>query len=187
MITKNGIDMEEIWKDIPGYYGRYQVSSFGNVKSIDRICFSNGYSGEYTRKGKIYKPVLNNKGYYHVNFWNLEKKKGNIFRIHTLVAMAFLNYSPCGMSLVVDHIDGNKLNNRVENLQVTTQRINSSKSLRKSYSKYVGVSFDKSRNKWISNIYFNSKRITIGRYKCEFSAYVAYNRKLKKINNERIY
>ena len=196
MISKGGVDLsvcaycktqlDELWKDVPGYEGRYQVSNLGNVRTLDRVCHNHN-GGSYTRKGKLLIPVINSRGYYHVNFWNLEKKKGENYRIHILVAMAFMHHKPCGMQWVIDHIDGDKLNNQVDNLQITTQRVNSSKTLRKTSSKYVGVSFDKSRNKWSASIYYNSKRKNIGRYNCEFAAYTAYNKELKKINNERVY
>ena len=177
---------EEIWKDVPDYEGRYQVSNLGNVKTLDRVCH-NHKGGSYIRKGSQLKPVINNKGYYHYNFWSLKEKKGKAVRTHILVAMAFLNHVPCGMKLVVDHIDGNKLNNRLDNLQITTQRINSSKSLRKTSSKYVGVCFDKTRDKWVAMIYSNGKIKHLGRYNCELAAHVAYVKQLKKINNERVF
>jgi len=178
--------MIEEWKDLPGFNNKYQVSNLGNVRTVDRVCnIHNG--GSYKREGKLLKPTINNCGYYHVNLWSNEKNKGQNLRVHILVAMAFLNHEPCGMKVVVDHIDSNKLNNRVDNLQLTTQRINSSKSLRKTTSKYVGVSFDKSRNKWKASIYIKDKAKQIGRYNCELAASVAYQKELKKINDEGIY
>lgn len=185
--SKDGVDMfEETWRDIPGFNGTYQVSNFGNVKSLDRICH-NGGNVFYKRKGIIKKKTINNRGYYFVCIWNAEKKKNENYRVHTLVAMAFLNHTPCGMKNIIDHIDNNKLNNRVDNLQITNQRHNSSKDKKNKTSKFVGVSFDKSRGKWLSVIYKNNKLKNLGRYKCEFSAHVAYNKELNKINNERIF
>jgi hypothetical protein len=178
--------MIEEWKDLPGFNNKYQVSNLGNVRTVDRVCRTHK-GGSYKREGKLLKPTINNCGYYHVNLWSNEKNKGQNLRVHILVAMAFLNHEPCGMKVVVDHIDSNKLNNRVDNLQLTTQRANSSKSLRKTSSKYIGVSFDKSRNKWVSSIYYNGKRKSIGRYNCELAASAAYQKELKKINNEGLY
>jgi hypothetical protein len=196
MITKSGIDLsvcayckttlDEIWKDIPGYEGKYQASNMGNIKTLDRMCYNHN-GGAYFRKSKILTPVINNCGYYHVNLWNNKKKKGIVYRVHILIAMAFLNHNPCGMNVVIDHIDGNKLNNSINNLRTTSQRENASKKSMIKTSKYVGVSFDKSRNKWKASIYIKGKVKQIGRYLCEFPAYIAYNNELKKINNEGIY
>jgi hypothetical protein len=178
-------ELDETWKDVLGFEGRYQVSNFGNVRTLDRVCHNHN-GGSYKRKGGRLNPTINNNGYYHVSLWNLKNKKSEIHRVHVLVAMAFINHIPCGMKYVIDHIDGDKLNNHIDNLQITTQRVNSSKASRKKSSKYVGVSFDKSRNKWTANIYYNSKRKSLGRYNCEFTAYVSYNKELKKINNEGV-
>jgi hypothetical protein len=177
--------VEEIWKDIPGFEGRYQASTFGNIRTLDRVC-SNGGNGTYKRKGSLRTLTINNKGYYHITLWDLEKRKGINLRVHTLVAMTFLNYTRCGMKEIIDHIDNNKLNNRVDNLQVTTQRHNSSKDKKNKTSKYTGVSFDKSKRRWVSVIFVQNKAKNMGRFKCEFAAHVAYLKELKRINNEGI-
>jgi hypothetical protein len=168
--------MEEVWKDIPGLEERYQVSNMGNVKSLDRICQQkNGKA--YFRKGKLLRPHLNNKGYYDVSIWQDGKNKR--IRIHTLVAMAFLNHKPGGMNTVVDHVDNNRLNNYVSNLQLTSQRHNSSKDKSGHTSDYIGVSYDKSRGKWLSVAYIKGKMKHIGRFRCELSAAYAYNQTLR--------
>ena len=100
---------KEIWKDIPGYEGYYQVSSLGRVKSLERVVGHTRH-GEYTLKGKIRKLSLNTQGYLIVRLSN-----GGIvktIKVHKLVAMAFLNHEPCGYKEVVDHIDNNTQNNR---------------------------------------------------------------------------
>lgn len=98
MISKN---MEEIWKDIEGYEGSYQVSNLGRVRSVDRKRM--GRHGYKTRRGIILKPFLRRDGYYEVKLF---KKH---FKIHQLVIRAFIpnpNNYPC-----VNHKDENKLNN----------------------------------------------------------------------------
>jgi hypothetical protein len=176
MITK------EEWRYIPGFENRYQVSNLGNVRSIDRLCWNK--NTPYVRDGIILNPSLNNKGYYSVNLWDGKNKP---YRVHTLVAMSFLNYKRCGMKQVVDHIDGDKLNNSLSNLQVTSQRVNSIKSIRKNkYSIYPGVTFDKSRSKWVSSISIDGKIHRMGRFNCEIKAAYEYNQKLKESLNERV-
>lgn len=110
---------KEIWKAIPGYEGNYEVSSFGGVKSLVR----KGRPNE-----KTLKPSLDGKGYLKVNLF--KSKRGKTHKIHVLVAMAFLNHTPCGMTLVVDHKDENRGNNNRGNLQLITSGLNVSKSYR---------------------------------------------------------
>lgn len=94
----------EVWKDIDGFDGKYQVSSWGRVRS------ANG----------ILKPYKNKKGYLKVGL--AKNGKSNKKRVNRLVAIAFIpnpNDYP-----VVDHIDGNKENNSVSNLRWVTDEEN---------------------------------------------------------------
>ena len=96
--------MEEEWREIPGYDGRYFVSSFGNVKAVYKWV---------KNKEKILSPMLNKDGYYQVNL--SKKRKITHHRIHRLVAMAFVE-NPNNYEMV-NHKDENKLNNHVDNLE----------------------------------------------------------------------
>ena len=99
--------MQEIWKDVVGYEGLYQVSNMGRVKSF---CQSTKF---HKQKEFILKPSLINTGYEVVTLYSKEKRKK--FQIHRLVATAFIpnpNNLPC-----VNHKDENKENNSVENLE----------------------------------------------------------------------
>lgn len=101
--------MEEIWKDIKGYEGKYQVSNYGNVKSLN-----------YHRTGKeqLKKPTLQTNGYFYVSLC----KPNKCFSIHRLVAEAFIpnpDNLPC-----VNHKDEVKTNNHVDNLEWCTQKYN---------------------------------------------------------------
>lgn len=103
--------LKEVWKDILGYEGLYQVSNWGRVKSLN-----------YNRTGneRILKPGLGNRGYYFVNLCKNGKQKS--VHIHRLVAEAFLCKIPKG--LVVNHLNQNKQDNRLENLEIVTQKEN---------------------------------------------------------------
>ncbi|CAA6810324.1 MAG: HNH homing endonuclease [uncultured Sulfurovum sp.] len=170
--------MKEIWKDIEGYEGLYKISNLGNVRSLDRVVTkSNNVVNRL--KGKILKPAKNTSGYYNVIIYKNCKPK--TYSNHQLVAMMFLNHKPDGFNIVVDHIDNNKLNNRLDNLQLITNRENVSKESR-GKSKYTGVSWRKNRNKWISTICINGKRKHLGSFINEIDAHYAYQNKLK-INN----
>ena len=101
----------EEWKEIPGYEGKYYVSSFGNVKVIYKWIKDNE---------KILSPMLNKDGYYQVNL-SLRKKVRH-HRIHRLVAEAFVE-NPNGYPMV-NHKDENKLNNHADNLEWCDQAYN---------------------------------------------------------------
>ena len=85
----------------------------------------------------------------------------------------FLNHKP-NKEFVVDHINNIKLDNRLENLQLITQRENSSKD-RKGTSVYRGVSWAKQNKKWIAQITINKKKINLGYFTIELNASKAYN------------
>lgn len=103
--------MNEIWKDIAGLDGAFQVSNLGRVKSLPRER-SNG-KGVYTTKEKILKPATHRFGYKFVYVQkDLEKKR---FYVHRLVADAFLEKKPG--KPYVNHKDGNPANNKVSNLE----------------------------------------------------------------------
>ena len=159
--------MEEIYKDIPNYEGHYQVSNLGNVKSIK------------FKKERILKCSYTKTGYGFVNL--CLNNKVTLRQVHQLVAMAFLNHKPNGHTLVVDHIDNNPLNNKLENLQVITQRQNSSKDKKGYSSKYVGVSWNKRSKKWMALLKLDGKLKSLGYFKDEYQAHLAYQKEIKKI------
>ncbi len=102
------IILEEIFKDIVGYEGKYQVSNLGNVKSLNY---------QNTRASKVLSPVKHHGGYLIVHLC-----QGKIRMIHTLVAEAFIPNPE--HKRYVNHIDGNKHNNRVSNLEWVTSKEN---------------------------------------------------------------
>jgi hypothetical protein len=159
--------MEEIWKDIPDYEELYQVSNLGRVKNI--------------KKNTIKKLTIDKRdGYLKIHLSN--KKYNRVYRVHQLVVMAFLNHKPCGHQLVVDHINDNKTDNRLENLQVVTTRYNAYKTQGKYSSKYKGVSWQKNRQKWVTYIQINGKKKYLGIFNCELKAHQSYQNALKQYN-----
>lgn len=173
--------MKEVWKNIKGFDG-YQISSIGNVKSLSRIILKNGKYPSLTKE-RILKPKINNNGYKEVQFSQLGKTC--MKSVHQLVAIGFLNHKPCGYDLVVNHIDRNKLNNDVFNLELVTNRENSYHKHRNVSSKYVGVHFNKRTKKWISSIYINGKKIHLGTFLLEEDASNNYLQRLNIYNEQK--
>ena len=110
--------MVEIWKSIDGYEGLYEVSSFGRVRSVDRVVEQVRNDGRvipHAYKGRVLTPRRNKlHGYLEVNLC----KRGHHYktcRVHRLVATAFLE-NPNSYS-DVNHIDEDKNNNSVSNLE----------------------------------------------------------------------
>lgn len=112
---------KEIWKDIKGYEGLYQVSNLGRIKSLERtIKHKTCYGGIYHVKGKILKPKIEKDGYYRIGLRKNKIKK--FYRISRLVGETFIpnpnNYP------IINHKDENKLNNSADNLEWCTQKYN---------------------------------------------------------------
>jgi hypothetical protein len=108
--------VQEIWKDIKGYEGIYQISNLGRVKSLPR--WVRNRSGKYITKEKILAPIKTRKGYLNVHL----QSKG--YSVHRLVAKAFI---PNPLNLPqVNHKDENKENNSVNNLEWCTNKYNAS-------------------------------------------------------------
>jgi TATA-box binding protein (TBP) (component of TFIID and TFIIIB) len=101
--------------------------------------------------------------------------------------MAFLNHKPCGMKLVIDHINDNKFDNRLENLQITSVRYNTCKKQEKYSSKYKGVSFRKSDKKWVARIFIDGKIIYLGAFVNEYDAHLAYQKKCNCLDSDKLF
>ena len=112
------MDSVEIWKDIDSYKGLYQISSFGRIKALEKK------AGFLTKHERILIPFVKSNGYACIDL----RRKGirRKYHIHRLVAEAFIpnpNNYPC-----INHIDYNKLNNKVENLEWCTYSHNNTYS-----------------------------------------------------------
>lgn len=123
--------MDEIWKDIRGYEGLYQVSNTGRVRSLDRkVHHPNG--GERFSKGQIIKPGITPKGYLFVQL--SIGGKINAKRVNRLVADAFIP-NPQNAE-AVNHKDKNRKNNNVENLEWCSVTYNNRYSLARAVIQY---------------------------------------------------
>ena len=116
-------ETREEWRDISGFEGLYQVSNNGKVRSLNRIYLQRSSTGGMMTKryyGKELSPEDNGSGYLVVHLRKCGKRTSR--HVHRLVAEAFIPKTNHG--LVVNHKDYNKKNNKVSNLEWTTQREN---------------------------------------------------------------
>ena len=141
---------EEIWKDIPGYEDLYQVSTFGRVRSKDRIVELDWTNNKhvsmnyfsYIKKGKIMKLRRNVFGYVTVHLTKDKKQKG--YFVHRLVMLAHSPQHEEDKTLI-NHKDENKANNNIDNLEWCTAK----------YNVNYGTCINRRSNK---QMYTNSKR-----------------------------
>lgn len=165
--------MEEI-KDIKGFEGKYKISSEGIVFSFLGL------------KERILKPRYDKRGYVqYILYFNGQKKS---IKAHHLVFEHFGEGKRNGRIVNIDHIDGNKNNNCIDNLQLLTNRENLSKGKllkENKSSKYTGVYRPKNSNKFQVYITINKKHHYLGSYENELVAAEVYNNKVKELNELR--
>lgn len=164
----------EIWKDVIGYEGKYQVSDFGNAKSLN-----------YKRTGKerILK-LAKTHGYPTICLW--EKGKPKMRSIHSLVAESFIDANYRSKKLVVNHKNFKRDDNRLSNLEVVTTRENTNQKHLKSSSKYTGVCWNKKNKKWESCISIKGHSKHLGNFNSEKEASEYYEAALDCAKNGRV-
>lgn len=160
----------EEFNDIIGFVGLYKINKDGVIISL-----------KYGKVKILKRSVCKANGYFKINLYiNLKRKT---YFTHKLVAINFLNHTPCGYNLVVNHKNFIRTDNRVENLEIVTQRENANQKHLKNSSKYIGVSWCKFTNKWSCNIHINGKLKHLGRFNNEYEAFLAYQKELQKIKH----
>lgn len=166
---------DEIWKDIRGFEGYYQVSNLGNVKSLDRIIVRSNNS-KYTSKGKMSNPVKHKDGYHRVN---LRKEGVHIRLVHRVVMESFIGTS----KLQVNHVDGNKSNNNLLNLEYVThlENMNHASTVLKGKKRY-GVRSTPS-GKWRADIRVGHLRKSLGTFSNKEEAYKKFYEAYLELHN----
>ena len=117
--------MEE-WKDIPNYEGCYQASTEGRIKSLARTV-NTGFGGKREVNERILSPSSAQNNKYRMV--GLSNGTIRMFTVHQLVAITFLGHVPDRYNLAVDHINENRYDNRLANLQIITHKENSIKAM----------------------------------------------------------
>ena len=161
----------ETWKDIPGYEGVYRCSDKTRIMSLKR---------KYVRENRILNLWYDNHGYLSVGFNKNNKLK--IHKVHQLMGICFLGHNPQSKN-VVDHIDNNKKNNNLNNLQIITHRVNTSKDKKNKTSQYTGVSWSSSNNKYKTQITIENKQIHLGVFDDDYEAFLMYEMAKMNIGN----
>jgi len=161
----------EVFKEVPKY-PNYLVSNYGNVFSIHS-------------KKKLKQMLIKKSGYLVVNIY--KDKRQESFLVHQLVAITFLQHKRCKQHRVVDHKDGNKQNNKLDNLQIISQRENSVKDKLKPNSGVTGVYWSTQNKKWQVRPRVCGKKVLIGYFDCKEQAGNVYKDFSKYMENVNIY
>lgn len=158
---------KEIWKPIEDYELSYECSNYGNIRSLTRKNNKNRIV-----YGQNLKPFLSPRGYFLIDL--SKNGVGVTFSVHRIICKTF-NINLNNLK-IINHIDGNKLNNHYLNLEWVSQQENICHFIKnkKTSSKFIGVGFNKYANKWKARTTLNKKAIHIGYYNTEEEAKQAY-------------
>lgn len=128
----------EIWKDIPGFEGLYQASNLGRIKSLERWYQS---ANLLKMPENIKTQRINHKGYLYLHLCKNGKKWATT--VHKLIALTFIGEKPYP-KVTINHIDANKLNNKVENLEYCSVKENI-QHYRREVNDFVGINHPMAR------------------------------------------
>lgn len=163
----------EIWKDIKGYSYKYQISNMGNIRCLNPF--------HKNKKGKNYK--LNKDSYGYLVVALVLNKKPYYKKVHRLVYKYFKN--DFNKNLTINHIDHNKTNNNISNLELMTFSENRKEYInnvlkKNTSSKQIGVSYHKQIDKWTTKVNHKGKRLSVGVFDNEEDAIYAVNNYTEK-------
>lgn len=139
-------EIKEIWKDVKGYEGLYQISNLGRTKCLPKMTW-NGH--KYIKREEVISKISDKNKYKHIALNKDGKTKST--SVHRLVALHFIP-NPHNKPMV-DHIDGNKGNNRVDNLRWVTNQENVKNQITLKKQKISVVAYNRETGE---KIYFES-------------------------------
>ncbi len=168
----------EVWKEIPNYEGVYSVSNLGRIKSLERDV---NYLDRFTRKkyAMILSTNQDNNGYVLCRLMN--RNIGKTFRVHRVVALAFIGES----NLFIDHINEIKWDNRLVNIEYVNYRENCHR-YQKNRPKKEPIGVSKVDLKYRSAIFYNRK-YNLGTFETIEDAKNAYDKALGDLDNLHLY
>lgn len=146
----------ETWKPIPNYEDKYEASNLGRIRSISRYVNTKGNSMRFI-KSRVLNQQINRRGYSIIALSTDKTQK--TFTVHQLIALTFIPNFIKGTEL--NHLDGNKQNNALSNLEVSNPSHNQLHAVRTGLtpkvgiSKYNNVTFVKNpraKKKWVASI-----------------------------------
>lgn len=161
--------MEEVWRKIEGF-DRYEMSNLCRIRDLE--------------KNRFLKMTLKSDGYLCVCLANSDGKH-ILFLAHRLLAMCFIENDNRLLKIQVNHINGIRHDNRLENLEWVTPRENLSHGklrIKNKSSKYIGVRLKKGVSlvkQWEAKIRIKGKTTYLGYYLTEYEAHLAYQKALK--------
>ena len=160
-----------------GHETNIELNIYGDAKRVYKPWM------KLKRKEKLFKKTINNRG-YNTLFVKLSNGREFTMLLHQALAMTFLGHEPNKYTKVIDHIDNDKQNNHISNLQITTQRENAMKYYKDLRDLPMGVFYYKGKNvlKYRSYIVHNKKQRYLGRFNTPEEASAAYQEALRKIN-----
>ncbi|KAA6303118.1 MAG: hypothetical protein EZS26_000721 [Candidatus Ordinivivax streblomastigis] len=162
--------MNEAWKDVQGYEGIYQVSNFGRIKALSRTVQAKAGCLRQIPE-TILKDEINYNGYRSIHL--VKEGKRMRHRVHLLVWDAFGNGQRAGKKIVIDHINNDKTNCHISNLQLLPSRDNSIKGKKKD-GHLTGAYYN--NYSWFSKIRIGKRIKHLGSFSSEIEAHKAYMR-----------
>jgi hypothetical protein len=163
------IPLDNSFTDIPGYEGLYQINKLGYIKSLYRVTSLNKVIEESIKSYHV-----GTNGYFNVTLNKNGAKKTH--SVHQLMAITYLNHIPNGYKSVINHIDNNKLNNRIDNIEIVSSRYNTQ------YSKSTKGVYERN-GKFEIYLRIDGVKTYLGSFDDKEKALEIRNKKLKEIDN----